>query len=347
MKQKISAFLMASAMLLTAGLASCGETTPSSSSEASSSTIDATKGYIQVTKGSNVTSYVAKVFDLVDGKPGEMTDLGSDNYVTPDANRWLALSITCADGYEVEKVTSNNIDMTQISSFYCVNVKTAGTYKIKITAKAKADEQVTYAEVVNETTSEHTANVESVTYSMALDNHYSDIKQLVDGNKVPVGEGNWLYIAVTTKTGYEVDTVTVNGTACSVQFSYYVFQAVPAKITDGKIHVVITTKVASSSETDVEYAVFAEPTKDEHVSTVAYKYCANNNFGGISDLEEGNQFPVTTGNWFCVQVTCEEGYEVDTVKVNESTTKFNSGFYCIAITEAGNYTVTVTSKAAA
>ncbi len=346
MKQKISAFLMASALLLTAGLASCGETT-TSSSEAASSTIDATKGYIQITKGSNVASYTAKVFDLVSGKPGEMTDLAADNYVTPDASRWVALSITCADGYEVDKVTSNNIDMTQISGFYCVNVKTAGTYKIKITAKAKEEEATTYAEVVNETTEADAANIESVAYSMALDSHYSDIKELVDGNKIPVAEGNWLYIAVTTKAGYEVDKVTVNGTECGVQFSYYVFQAVPAKITDGKIHVVVTTKVASSEDTPVEYAIFAEATKDEHVTSVTYKYCANNNFGGISDLEEGNQFPVTTGNWFCVKVECGDGYEVDTVKVNDDTTQFNSGFYCISITKAGSYTVTVTSKASA
>ncbi len=346
MKQKISAFLMASALLLTAGLASCGETTPSSS-EAASSTIDTTKGYIQITKGSNVSSYTAKVFDLVSGKPGEMTDLGADNYVTPDASRWLALSITCADGYEVDKVTSNNVDMTSMAGFYCVNIKSAGTYKIKITAKAKEEAVTTYAEVVNETASADAANIDNVSYSMALDNHYSDIQELVDGNKVPVGEGNWLYIAVTPKAGYEVDKVTVNGAECGVQFSYYVFQTIPAKITDGKIHVVITTKVASSEDTDVEYAIFAEATKDEHVKSVKYKYCANSNFGGITDLEEGNQFPVTTGNWFCAVVECEEGYVVDSVKVNDNETQFNSGYYCISITKAGNYTVTVTSKAAA
>lgn len=348
MKQKLSAFLMASALLLTAGLASCGNDTPAaSSSQPASSQIDATKGYIKITKGSNVSSYIAKVFDLVDGKPGEMTDLAADNYITPDASRWLALSITCADGYEVDKVTSNNIDMTSMAGFYCVNIKAAGTYTIKITAKAKSAEEVTYATVTNETSDDDKANIESVKFSMCVDSHYSDIKGLVDGNKMPIGDGNWLYTAVTCKEGYEVDKVTVNGKECGIQFSYFVFNAKAENVTGDSIKVVVTTKVASSQETEVKYAVFAEATKDEHVTSVTYKYVANSNFPGISDLEDGNQFPVTTGNWFCVAVTCADGYEVDTVKVNNSDTLFNNGYYCIAINEAGNYTVAVTSKASA
>ena len=347
MKQKLGAFLMASALLLGAGLTSCGETKTSTQSSEIASSIDSTKGYITVTKGSNISSYSIKVFDLVDGKPGTMTDLGEDGYVTPDSSRWIAISVTCADGYEVDKVTSNNIDATQISGFYCVNIKAAGTYKIKMTAKEKSSETVTYATVIDETTDANKANLEPVSYKMATGNHYSTILDLVDGNKVPVDSGSWLYISAAAKTGYAIDKVTVNGIECSTQFSYYVFNVSAEKATNNELKVVITTKEDSGEPTTVTYAIIGNAQIDDGVKSVTYKYCANSNFGSLTDLEDHEKLPITSGNWLCIKVECEDGYEVSSVKVNDEEATYNSGYYCKSITTAGNYSVDIDTKAKA
>ncbi len=247
--KKISAFLMASTLLLGATLTSCDGGKNSQESKQESSTSQSadltTKAKIAVTKDSNVQSYSIKVLDLdptTHAPVGEMTNLAEDGILDPGENRYIAISVVCNDGYEVDKVTSNSNPTLVISGMYCASVSEAGEYKVSIKTKEKSTE-VVYATVAEATKDE---NIESVTYTMAVDSHYSTILELVDGNKVPVGSGNWLYITVTCKEGYIVDECLVNGKVASTQYSYYVYNVKE----EGNITVSVTSKVDTSSSAE-------------------------------------------------------------------------------------------------
>lgn len=87
---------------------------------------------VTVTKDANVATVALSHFDVAN--PTEQTPVTD---ATP-VGRWLAVSITCAEGYEVNTVQVGGQDLMFISGFYCYNVKTTDAIEVVITTKAAA-----------------------------------------------------------------------------------------------------------------------------------------------------------------------------------------------------------------
>ena len=85
---------------------------------------------VTVTKDANVASVALSHFDVAN--PTEQVPVTNETPV----GRWLAVSVTCADGYVVDTVTVGGSALMFISGFYCYNVKTTDAIEVVITTKA-------------------------------------------------------------------------------------------------------------------------------------------------------------------------------------------------------------------
>ena len=94
--------------------------------------VEATEATVSVTKDAGVASVALTHFEVAN--PTAQTPVEDKVPV----GKWLAVAVTCADGYEVASVQVNGSDLMFMSGFYCYNVKTADAFEVVITTRAIA-----------------------------------------------------------------------------------------------------------------------------------------------------------------------------------------------------------------
>lgn len=171
----------------------------------------------------------------------------------------------------------------------------------------------------------------------------TDVEFTNNAGSCKVGANKWVALTVKPSSGFEVDTVKVNGNAATLMNGMYCFQVKDA----GEYAVDVKCK-ASSGAGDVEYITIGNVTKGEHVKTVTVKYIVAPNFRDIKDFND-KKAVFNKETYIAIQATFDSGYTYDAVKVNDTevTDTFGSPYYCYSVKAAGTFNVNVTAKAAA
>lgn len=183
----------------------------------------------------NPDNATVAVFDMVieGGSPTSTTPVTTSGS-TVAVDHWIAVKVTPEAGYEVEKVTVGGHDTMTMAGFYCYHV-TEDDYNLalKVDAKIKStDPDAPTTGTIVVTPVEH-ATV--TTY----DFKYGDFTTLSTPSST-VTVGNYVAVKVECETGYEVDSVKVNGTAAQLVNGYYcLMQSATAGTT---YNVVVTLK---------------------------------------------------------------------------------------------------------
>lgn len=167
----------------------------------------------------------------------------------------------------------------------------------------------------------------------------TDIEFTNNSGSIKVGENKWVALTPKMSTGYEVDSVTVNGKAATLISGMYCFKAEEA----GTYDVVVKGKKAGDAT--VSYVSLGQPTKGEHVASLTINYIVAPNY---SDVKEFTDYKAEfqSGMFIAIKATFDDGYTYDSVKVNDTAvTLYQGGYYCYSVKEAGTYTVSVTAKA--
>ena len=172
---------------------------------------------------------------------------------------------------------------------------------------------------------------------------FANMADVANGGTLTVG--NILAIKPTAAEGYEVDTISVNGSSTVMidpaqAGGFYCFA-----ITEGENAIVVTFKAAAGAvaTATVKYSTVVG-------GTYAVKYCTMGDFGNMTDLANGGS--VELGKILCVKPTAAEGYEVASVSVNGNLTPMlpaaaAGGFYCFNVAEGENLVVVNFKKTAA
>lgn len=170
-----------------------------------------------------------------DFKNGDYSTLGTPSS-TVTAGNFVAVKVTCDEGYEVASVKVNGNDTQLIQGYYCLmQAATAGTtYNVAVVVVAEGEEVPTVGTIVVPTVEHATIT----TYDFK-NGDYSTLST----PSTTVTPGNFVAIKVVCESGYEVDTVTVNGTATqSINGYYCLMQSATAGTT---YNVVVTLKTAA------------------------------------------------------------------------------------------------------
>ncbi len=169
------------------------------------------------------------VFDFV--STTEMTAIASGG--TVEIGHYVAVMVTPSEGYEVDEVTVGGVAAAKMGPAYVLLVTEDDYNKdfaIRVTVKVQGTETTPATIEVNQ--------VEHATIR-TYDLQYPDMIY-TEGTTVEIG--HFAAITVECESGYEVDTVTINGTAANLLGGYYF---VPSSATSGQIiSVVVTLKTA-------------------------------------------------------------------------------------------------------
>jgi hypothetical protein len=164
-------------------------------------------------------------------KNGDYSTLATTSTIV-DVGNYVAVKVTCDEGYVVDTVTVNGNATELKNGYYCLmQAATAGTtYNVVVTVK-QTPGTIEVTEVAN-------ATVE--TYNFKLGD-YSTLQTA----STTVDVGNYVAVKVTCDAGYEVASVTVNGQATELKNGYYcLMQAATSGTT---YTVVVTLRTASAS----------------------------------------------------------------------------------------------------
>mgnify|MGYP003290147475 CR=1 FL=1 len=163
---------------------------------------------------------------------------------------------------------------------------------------------------------------------------YANMSDVANGGELAMGK--ILCIKPAAAEGYEIDSVSVNGSTNTMiepakAAGFYCF---PVAV--GKNNIVVTFKAAEQGEeTTAPTAKYA----DAKGGTYVVKTCANGDFGNMSDVANGGELAL--GKIICIKPAPAEGYEVDYVVVNGSAQTLiepakAAGFYCFNVAEGVN-----------
>lgn len=262
-------------------------------------------------------------------------DFEKDNYATlattsttVSAGNYVAVKVTCEEGYEVSSVTVNGYETTNINGYYCYMTPAEAdtTYVVNVVVVEEGTEAVGY--IVCE-------DVEGATIVIA-DFNLSDYSVTPS---TTVAIGHFLAVGVTLDTGYELVSVVVN---------------------DGTEEKDITTATYGS-----DYCCLSISKAGTYTVTVTVKktpatiVCntVENATVEIADfnLSDYSVTPGTTveiGHFLAVKVTPDDGYKLVSVVVSNGTEEkdittatYGSAYCCYAISATGTYTVTITVEA--
>ncbi len=204
-----------------------------------------------------------------------------ENGGTVAVGKWIGVSVTPAEGYEVDTVTVNGSATVLQAGYYCYSVADTTALNVVVTLKAAAqpsDATVNYAE---------TTNGSFVVKSFAVSNPQA-MTTVEDGGSVATGL--WIAVMATPAQGYEVKSITVNGSATVNYYGIQCFQ-----VTEG---VELTVAVEFQKETTPIYV------KIENDWTSVYLY-------GWADGKGDNSWPG-------IQMTLVEGTtDVYTARINK------------------------------
>lgn len=184
---------------------------------------------------SNPANATLAVTDMVitGQAPSSMTPVTSGAAVA--VGHWIAVKVTPEEGYEADTVKVGGHDTVPMAGQYCYHV-TEDDYnvelKVAVTVKAKDPNAPTTGTIT-------VANVEHATVT-TYDYKEGDNSTLATPSAT-VTIGNFVAVKVECESGYEVDTVKVNGENAQPIFGYYCKKVTAA----GTYNVVVTLKTAA------------------------------------------------------------------------------------------------------
>lgn len=247
--------------------------------------------------------------------------------------------VTDSKGYitSFSQTFNNHLDMRITSTPIPLDLTGTRTltasYDGTITKKAASD----ITQNIPTTSEIKVGSVEHATVT-TYDFKNGDFSTLAKPSNV-VTQGNFVAVKVVCDDDYEVKSVKVNGSDTQLIQGYYCFMT-PA--TAGTTYNVAVVVGAVGQEAPTTGTITVANVQNATVTTYDFK---NGDFSTLSKPSN----TVTPGNFVAVKVECENGYEVDTVKVNDTATQFINGYYCLMTpaTAGTTYNVVVTLKAAA
>lgn len=167
----------------------------------------------------------------------------------------------------------------------------------------------------------------SVTYKLAGD---AVVKTLTSGSVNLTKGGNYT-LNVTAAEGYEIDAVTVDGTALTGTNGAYQFTAK----SEGNGSIAVTFKTSGETpETQVKYTASVG-----EGGTVTYQEVGST--AEAVALKDGESVTLTKGKSYQLKVEADSSYEVDAVKVNGSELEEKDGVYTFTAGDADG-TIAVT-----
>ena len=268
---------------------------------------------------------------------GYKTDMGMSDFSNP------------TDGYAAEVVidTNNKGYVTSLKETYNSAMLDFAIMEPKPRVTITGSRELTAEYGVTLTKSEGLAIATTATYAQANNGtfvvktcpngQFGNMTEVANNGELTVG--NVLAIKPTAAEGYEVDKITVNGSATTMidpaqAGGFYCF-----KIVEGTNAIVVTFKAVQGETTTpnatVKYSTVAG-------GTYAVKYCTMGDFANMTDLANGGS--VELGKILCIKPTAAAGYKVGTVSVNGVTQTMvdpaaAGGFYCFAVAEGKNEVV--------
>lgn len=160
----------------------------------------------------------------------------------------------------------------------------------------------------------------SVTYKLAGD---AVVKTLTSGS-VNLTKGGSYTLTVTANEGYEIDTVTVDGTALTGTNGVYQFTA----LTENTGSIAVTFKTSGETpETQVKYTASID-----EGGSVTYQEVGST--AEAVALKDGESVTLTKGKSYQLKVEADSSYEVDAVKVNGSELEEKDGVYTFTAGDA-------------
>ncbi|MGN0814934.1 MAG: hypothetical protein ACI4MH_06860 [Candidatus Coproplasma sp.] len=268
----------------------------------------------------NVSSVEHATVATYDFKNGDYSTLANPSS-TVSAGNFVAIKVTCDEGYEVSSVTVNGNATQLINGYYCymTPAEAGKAYNVAVVVTAQGEEAPTTSAITVNSV-EH-ATVETYDFK------YGDYSTLGTPSTV-VTAGNFVAVKVTCEAGYDVTDVTVNGNATQYINGYYCYMSAAVAGTTYAVEVTVSQAPSSIACASVEHAT---------IETYDFKY------GDYSTLSTPST-TVSAGNFVAVKVTCDAGYEVTAVTVNGNATQFINGYYCYmtAAVSGETYTVVVT-----
>ena len=262
--------------------------------------------------------------------------LDNQNRAPAGPSYYLTFSATFEEGYELDAYTCNGNAATNYG-FWCYNIREAGSYLCKATAKKTGGEEEVKSEVnFTIVKDDHVTSAKVFT----LDNFdFAGMKDVTEASKADAIENRYFCIKAEVEENYKIDIVRANEKVCGIlQGGYYCF-----KLTAGTYEFNITTRPSTDEINYINFTI----EKGEHVSSVRVFTLDNFDFAGMLDFTDAKKCEAKTGRWLCLKVETEEGYVVDSVKTGETNGNLQGGYYCFNLSAAGDYTFNVTAKAAA
>ncbi len=270
---------------------------------------------------------------------GYYTDGGSSE-IGVDATHTGATAniVTNSKGYitSFSETMNNHLDMAIANPAfpldYTGNRSLTATYDGALTKKVASDiEQNLVPGTIALPSSVEHATVESFNFKQG------DFSTLQTPSTT-VDVGNYVAVKVTCESGYEVASVTVNGQPTTNMNGYHCLMT-PAE--SGVTYTVAVVIKAEGEEAPTTGTIVASAV--EHATVKTYDFTYSSNITAES-FKEGTT--VEAGHFVAVRVECEDGYEVDTVKVNGTAANPINGYYCLMqpATAGTTYNVVVTVK---
>ena len=271
-------------------------------------------------------TYQVKWFDY-DGGSFAMNDLVDGQ---AEVGMWLGITVSPAEGYEVASVSVNN-QTTQ--------VVVQGIYCFKVTNEAQSVKVLFKDQALNATVNivaptNGTVKVSYIDYNNG--GAMAPQTEVQNGGTVDLNAGDmWLVFAVTPATGYELESITVNGTAAS-NFGAWLFHLNNKEVTE--YNVVVTFKAEGAADSTSSVVTYTTP-QNGTISIKSFDL-AGQTPSNWAEVQQGST--VEAGKWLAITGTAAEGYTVGKVYVNnEEVTFVMAGMYCYQV-KGGALNISVT-----
>ncbi len=265
---------------------------------------------------------------------------GTFEFGTDETHKGATASIeTDSNGFitSFSQTLNNHLDMRITSTPTPLDLtgtrSLTATYNGAITKKAAAD----ITQTLNNPTVTF-GDVENVTYSVYDFASTSDMKKLNSGDSLAVGRKVAVMVGA-FEEGYELDTITINGVEAYKFGPCYCYDVTED---DYNVELKVVVKVKSTDPNAPTVGTIVVNPVESCTVVIADFY---------NNTTKDNVTTVEIGHFLAVKVTCDSGYELVSVKVNNGTEEkditsatYGSPYCCYSISAAGTYTVTVTVK---
>lgn len=283
--------------------------------------VESTVSYQQVTGGTfQVKTFANGDFaNMVEVENGGKLELGKILGIKPTADEKYAVKSVKVNGSDVTL-----LEPTKAGGWYCFNVA-AGENKVEV--EFEATDGVVYSQVEN-----GTYTVSSFDLNGQQPTNFENVT-----SGTVVAAGKWLGIKCTPATGYEVESVKINGTDASYMGGYYC-----AHVVEGTT--LYKVEVTFKAEAGVEQIGTINVTNSSNVEYTLQSFIYGAN--GPTNYQVITDGKITAGNSIFGAIVIDAGTSV-TVTVNGVATTVNiqnngKTFYCFAVKTAGTYNVVIT-----